>query len=152
MTASGDLSDPVTRIAFTDEQLFLIDSKAKSVDLPSSFVSMRKEGSSSKKAMEDMKFRRNALCGIERLAGDCIASILKHCENEDLDFMSLQSEILLNELPAFNDFFTQLRDEDEVYASQCMKHWISYLKGPPNRPNEDQNDMISLVCAYLEEL
>ena len=143
MMSSGDLCDPVTRIPFTDEQLVLIDSKAKSIDLVSGLDALRKEGSS-KKAMEDMKFRRNALCGIERLAGDCIASILKHCEDKDADFVSIQSEILTNELPAFIDYFTQLRDEDGVYASQCMSHWISYLKGPPNRPNQDEIDMISL--------
>jgi hypothetical protein len=48
------------------------------------------------------------------------------------------------ELPAFADYFKQLKDADAPYASQCMAHWKLFLEGPPNKPNEDEFGLIEV--------
>jgi hypothetical protein len=48
------------------------------------------------------------------------------------------------ELPAFADYFKQLRDADVAYAAQCMSHWKIFLQGPPNKPNEDEYGLIEV--------
>lgn len=55
--------------------------------------------------------------------------------------------------PSFADLFRQIQDADREFARQCMSHWLSFIKGPPNKPNKDTFGLQSvsdfLRCVLL---
>ena len=40
--------------------------------------------------------------------------------------------------PSFTDLYRQIHDADAEFAKHCMSHWISFIRGPPNKPNKDK--------------
>ena len=46
----------------------------------------------------------------------------------------------------FADLFGQMRSADVAYARDAMKHYKSYLIGPPNRPTEDDYGLLEVFC------
>jgi hypothetical protein len=80
MVATGDFSDPETRVKFSDEALIDVDNTAKSYGLskPSVFEAKYKPG-----GYDDLKFRRDALCGLERCAGEVVTEMLNIIETCD---------------------------------------------------------------------
>lgn len=83
----------------------------------------------------DMKFRRDALLGLDRYAGEVVTDILniiETCEPEEA-----QMRLLMREFPLFADLYRQLREADPEFAHQCMSHYRLFVDGPPNCPNHD---------------
>jgi hypothetical protein len=107
-------------------------------------------------AFADLKFRRDALSGLERLAGEVVADILDVIENTEPH--EAQMRLLMRELPLFGDYYSQLVQADAKYAAQCMSHWQQFISGPPNRPNADDYGLlevrahlpVSLFCLAFE--
>lgn len=116
-----------------------------------------------------MKFRRDALQGLERCAGEVVTDILNIIETCDPDeaqmrliMKGLRTVILPSilcvhlipcntitvELPTFADYFRQLREADASVAKQALSHWCQFLEGPPNRPNEDDTGLIAVGQNY----
>lgn len=144
MLASGDFTDPETRIPFADSQLDEIDKFATKLGLIKKSVLDAKNNPQS---YIESKFRRDGLQGLERCAGEVVTDILNIIETTDPD--DAQMRLLLNELPLFSDYFRQLCEVDKEYASQCMEHYLSFLEGPPNRPNEDHYGLLETVMNFL---
>jgi len=144
MVATGDFSDPETRIPFSDTELAGIDAMAIKLKLAKPSVLDLKNNP---QAFADFKFKRDALLGLERCAGEVITDILNVIETYDPD--EAQMRIVLRELPTFADYFQQLRAADAEFASHCASHWKSFLEGPPNRPYEDDYGLIELTCTFI---
>lgn len=87
MISSGDFSDPETRLPFSDEQLKDIDSIAKEIGLDKPSVY---DAKNNVQFYSDAKFRRDALLGLERCAGEVIADILELIEEGDPDDAQMQ--------------------------------------------------------------
>lgn len=82
ISKTGDFSDPVTRISLSDEDLKEIDEKAVKLKLQKpSLYELRRDPN----AFTEFKFRRDALLGLERCAGEVITEMLKIVETCDPD-------------------------------------------------------------------
>lgn len=53
------------------------------------------------------------------------------------------------EFPIFQDFYRQMKQADNAYAAKCMAHWRLFIRGPPNRPNQDDYGLIRIVANFL---
>eukprot|EP00600_Ochromonadales_sp_CCMP1393_P016480 CAMPEP_0175033988 /NCGR_PEP_ID=MMETSP0005-20121125/22345_1 /TAXON_ID=420556 /ORGANISM="Ochromonas sp., Strain CCMP1393" /LENGTH=242 /DNA_ID=CAMNT_0016294747 /DNA_START=364 /DNA_END=1092 /DNA_ORIENTATION=+ len=145
LIASGDFSDPETRIPFSEADLREIDAIAKKSGLKKKSVV---EAKNNTEVYNDAKFRRDALLALERCAGEVVTDILQIIENYDPD--EAQMHLMMREFPAFMDYFRQMRDADAAYASKCCAHWRQFMQGPPNRPNEDECGLIHVVCHFFK--
>jgi hypothetical protein len=94
------------------------------------------------------RFRRDALLGLERCAGEVVTDILHIIETCDPD--EAQMRLFLREFPLFLDLFNQIKVEDGEFASQCLKHWTSFLRGPPNRPTDDVFGLVEVALHFLD--
>lgn len=144
LLVSGDFTDPETRLPFSDSDLKEIDRIAKISGSNKSSVFDAKHNTT---LYNDSKFRRDALLGLERCAGEVVTDILELIENTHPD--DAQMELAMREFPQFLDYFRQIREADPAYASKCISHWKSFLMGPPNKPNNDEFGLIALVCHFL---
>jgi hypothetical protein len=45
-----------------------------------------------------------------------------------------------------------MKQADNAYATKCLAHWRLFIKGPPNRPNEDDYGLIQVVANFLRGL
>lgn len=142
--ATGDFTDPETRLPFSDKDLKEIDDVLKKAEIRKSSVLDAKKNP---EMFSEFKFRRDALQGLERCAGEVIADILTIIETCEPD--EAQMRLIMRELPAFADYYRQLKEADSSYALQCMKHWSQFLVGPPNRPHEDVYGLIEIVLNFL---
>ena len=140
--ATGDFSDPETRLPFSDEDLAQIDALARKAGLNTTSVLETKRNPH---AFADLKFRRDALQGLERCAGEVVTDMLQIIE--DFDPEEAQMRLVMRELPTFADYYRQLSDADAPFARQCMIHWKAFLVGPPNRPNEDPYGLLDTICS-----
>eukprot|EP01038_Epipyxis_sp_PR26KG_P004195 gene4195-5966_t len=145
LLASGDFSDPETRIPFSDEDLKEMDNIAKKAGLNKASVL---EAKNNVNGYSDSKFRRDALLGLERCAGEVITDILQIVETADPD--EAQMQLVMREFPTFLDYYKQIRDADAEYASKCIAHWRLFMEGPPNKPNKDEYGLIYVVCHFLK--
>jgi hypothetical protein len=87
LISSGDFTDPETRLPFNDEQLKAIDSVGKENGLKKPSVYEAKNNHS---LYSEKKFRRDALLGLERCAGEVITDMLDLIENADPDEAQMQ--------------------------------------------------------------
>lgn len=144
MLATGNFSDPETRIPFTDHDLQEIDALVVAGGLKKDSVLLAKQ---SPEKFSDMKFQRDALQAVERSASEVVTEILHIIEVCDPD--EAQMRLMTSELPIFADYYQQLFDADREFARHCMSHWQQYLMGPPNKPNEDPYGLIEIVCGFF---
>lgn len=74
------------------------------------------------------------------MTSELVTGMLKVVEESDRE----EGEIrLVTELfPPFADLFKQIRAADRHFAAQCMQHYTSWLQGPPNRPTEDEVNVV----------
>jgi hypothetical protein len=79
MLATGDFFDPATRIPFSGGDLSEIDKLAKNISPPLSKATFGSvlEAKNNPHAYSEQKFRRDALSGLERCAGEVIAKTLE---------------------------------------------------------------------------
>ncbi|KAJ1432944.1 hypothetical protein B484DRAFT_429696 [Ochromonadaceae sp. CCMP2298] len=145
LLSSGDFSDPETRIPFTEADLREIDAIAKKSGLKKGSVA---EAKTNIHSYSDAKFHRDALLALERCAGEVVTDILQIVETYDPD--EAQMQLMMREFPAFLDYFRQLREADQAYASKCCSHWRLFMQGPPNKPNRDDYGLIHVVCHFFK--
>lgn len=144
MLSTGDFHDPETRIPFSDAELMEIDAVIVKSKFSKASVLAAKQNP---QTYADAKFRRDAIQGLERCAGECIADILDIIETSDPQ--EAQMRILMRELPMFGDYYSQLRSADPSFAAQSLSHWKQFLLGPPNKPNPDVYGLIECVHNFL---
>jgi hypothetical protein len=137
VVASGEFSDPETRLQFSDEDLQRIDALAQKAGLDKPSVVSAKGNT---QFYVDAKFTRDAIQGLERCAGEVVADILDVVETLDPD--DAQMQLVMREFPTFLDYYRQLRDANPAYASQCLQQWKQFIQGPPNRPYHDEYGLL----------
>jgi len=145
MLASGDFHDPETRIPFSDADLVEIDRVAAASGLEKASVLAARNNP---EVYADAKFRRDALEGLERCAGDVITEMLNLIERADPD--EAQMRLVMIDLPLFTDYYQQLRDADSGYAKHCMEHWMQFVIGPPNKPHPDPHGLVAFLSHFLK--
>mmetsp|Transcript_69862 Transcript_69862/g.145682 ORF Transcript_69862/g.145682 Transcript_69862/m.145682 type:complete len:295 (-) Transcript_69862:346-1230(-) len=144
LLASGDFSDPETRIPFSDADLTEIDAIAKKNKLQKASVVEAKKNTAT---YTESKFHRDALLALERCAGEVVTDILEIIEECDPD--EAQMQLIMREFPSFVDYYRQLREADRAYASKCLAHWKLFMQGPTNRPNVDHFGLIAVTCHFF---
>lgn len=145
LLSSGDFSDPETRIPFSDDNLKEIDTIAEKAGLKKDSVY---EAKSNTHNYSEQKFRRDALLGLERCAGEVVTEMLQTVESYEPD--DAQMQLVMRDFPTFMDYFKQLQDADREYASKCIAHWKLFIHGPPNRPNEDDYGLLHVIRMFLK--
>lgn len=146
LLVSGDFLDPETRIPFSNSDLMAIDVRTNELGLKKPSVL---EAKLDLKRFEDAKFRRDAMQGLERCAGEVVAEILEIVEECDREEGEIR--LAMSEFPAFADYYRQMREADEAYAKNCLNHWKLFLSGPPNRPTSDEVGLLTVVLNFLND-
>ncbi|CAH0473694.1 unnamed protein product [Peronospora belbahrii] len=145
--ATGDFSEPETRIPFSDKDLCRIDIEASKAKLNEKSVV---EAMKNKHTFEEEKVKRDGILGLERCASEYVNKMLEIVESDDPE----EGEMLLimNVFPSFSDNFEQIRRNDSEYARHSMSHFIQYMKGPKNRPTVDQSGLLPVILGFLEDV
>ena len=148
LISTGDFSDPETRIPFTDDELKAIDSVAQEGKLNKPSVYAASYDPVQHQRYIDANFRRDALEGLERCAGEVVADILNLIERP-ADPDAAQLHLMMVELPAFADYFRQLKEADRAYSQQCIESWKEFLRGPPNKPVPDPFGLVACCIHFF---
>ena len=99
MLATGEFFDPITRIPFSDDSLREIDLAVTKAGLQKGSVL---EAKNNPQNYAESRFRRDALEGLERCAGEVVAEMLTLVEMNDPHLAQMQ--LLMASLPAFADY------------------------------------------------
>ncbi|OWZ07488.1 hypothetical protein PHMEG_00020113 [Phytophthora megakarya] len=145
--ATGDFSEPETRIPFSDEDLRQIDVEASKAKLNENSVVDAKKN---KHIFEEQKVKRDGILGLERCASEYVNKMLEIIESDDPE----EGEMLLimSVFPSFSDIFEQIRRNDSEYAQHSMDHFIQYVNGPNNRPTVDHSGLMPVILSFLEDV
>ncbi|CAM9555658.1 unnamed protein product [Choristocarpus tenellus] len=145
--STGDFTEPLTRLPFTDKALSDIDTKVAAAGLCKPSVLEAKQ---QPERFSAQKFQQEALVGLERMTSELVTGMLRVVEEFDRE----EGEIhLVAELfPPFKDLFNQIRTADSEFARQCMQHYISWLEGPPNNPTEDEVGFLHIILCFMRIL
>jgi len=175
MLSEGDFLDPETRLEFSPEAMAQLD--VFCIRLGKPLVS---EAKRDRTRFVEQDFVQDALIGLERLAGAKIADILDAVDqglcllfcfivrssilfflrspiepcstvNDRKIYPDNAQSLILNEcLPEFQSFFIQIVVTDRKFAHCCAAQYISFLKGPPNRPTRDETGLLSQVLHLVQ--
>mmetsp|Transcript_17337 Transcript_17337/g.40702 ORF Transcript_17337/g.40702 Transcript_17337/m.40702 type:complete len:344 (-) Transcript_17337:455-1486(-) len=145
--ATGDFTEPETRIEFSDADLKRIDEIAAASQLGKSSVLAAKLNPT---RFNDAKLDRDAIVGLERCAGELVADMLKVIESNDPE--EGQMRLIMYLFPLFSDLHRQLRTADAEYSSRCMDHFAAYVNGPPNRPTVDKFGFLPIVLSFFRQV
>mmetsp|Transcript_12575 Transcript_12575/g.18996 ORF Transcript_12575/g.18996 Transcript_12575/m.18996 type:complete len:294 (+) Transcript_12575:150-1031(+) len=145
LLCSGDFTDPESRLPFSDKDLRDIDNVAIKAGLKKASVLAAKRENS--EIYADRNFVRDALQGLERCAGEVVVemlNIVEECDPEEAEM-----RLLMREFPMFSDLYRQIKVADATYAKQCMRSWQLYLRGPPNKPTQDEYGLLHVVLHFM---
>lgn len=98
---------------------------------------------------------RDALLGLERCIGEVVYQMLRIIEavSGDLtDRETAETELALNIFPVFTHYLSLLRGLDEAYAKQCIEQYITFVKGPPNKPTSNFLGFRDDIVQFLRQL
>lgn len=146
LLTSGNFFEPETRIEFTDSDLKRLDTqiRALGLSLGSVYDAKSKPESKQQQQIKDSRFKQDALIGLERCCGEIVVEMLKLVEN-DCDEEVAQIMLLTVLFPQFADLCMQMRASDPKFALSTIRNFQIWLKGPPNRPTEDNHGLLQ-VC------
>uniref|UniRef100_M4C1R9 Uncharacterized protein n=1 Tax=Hyaloperonospora arabidopsidis (strain Emoy2) TaxID=559515 RepID=M4C1R9_HYAAE len=145
--ATGDFSEPETRVPFSDEDLRRIDVEASKAKIEERSVVAAKKH---RHKFEEQKVKRDGVLGLERCASEYVNKMLEIVESDDPE----EGEMLLimSVFPSFSDTFDQIRKNDLEYAKHSMGHFIQYMKGPKNRPTVDRSGLLPVILGFFDEV
>ena len=98
----------------------------------------------------DAHFKRDAVCGLERCAGELVADMVQVIEGEDPE--EGQMRLVMSLFPLFSDLHRQLMEADAEYGQMCMVHFETFVKGPPNRPTQDRYGFLPIILDFFESM
>ncbi|RHY34105.1 hypothetical protein DYB32_001141 [Aphanomyces invadans] len=88
--------------------------------------------------------------GLERCTGEVVTEMLHIIEDDDAEEGEMR--LVMDVFPSFADMFGQLKSNDPEYAAQCHKHYMEYLRGPPNRPTVDASGLFDVVLDFMKQV
>ena len=180
MLATGDFSEPETRLPFRDDDLRRIDRAASRAGLGLASVFDAKRHGAAR--FKDLAFRRDALLGLERCAGEVISEMLALVDEQAARVRRAQARergegsdgegghgggggwddddgpnpeqaqlaLVLQLFPQLSNFLGQMRQADAKYAASCVQQYLSFVRGPPNRPTSNVFGLRDSILAYLK--
>mmetsp|Transcript_40854 Transcript_40854/g.53827 ORF Transcript_40854/g.53827 Transcript_40854/m.53827 type:complete len:213 (+) Transcript_40854:130-768(+) len=143
--ASGDFVEPESRLDFSDDDLRRLDEQARKAGYKKPSVFEAKHNPS---YFLELKLKRDAVIGIERLIGDVVTSMMSVVEK--MNYEEGQIHLIMNLFPAFVDYYKQMEKLDKEFSQQSLLHYKLYLKGPPNRPTKDINGLLKSVLEFID--
>jgi hypothetical protein len=151
MLATGDFRDPESRVEFTDVDLKRLDTLGKRLGKPS--VLQAKTQLLAK--YEDNRFTRDALNGLERMAGVGISLMYDAIERvndgkETLEEASIR--VLTVAIPEIDAAFREINKVDVEFGKMTKKQFELFLSGPPQRPTKDLFGMVPLLLEMLDDV
>ena len=144
--SSGDYNDPETRQPLSEETLERLDVFGHRLGKPS----VRSARAELIASIEEQKYIRDELSGLENIAGDCVAQMYDTIEavNEKRETTDDAMVMLLTEVfPIFQEAFRQLRSADPEAARISAAQFESFLKGPPRKPTKDRSGILRQVLS-----
>ena len=102
------------------------------------------------KPYDEKRAAEDALLCLERFCGEVVADIHRCLEIHDPETVEM---CLVGQLfPSFSHFFQQIQERDGELARQLIKHYVTYLRGPPNRPTEDPFGFLPVILNFVMEV
>lgn len=147
MLSTGDFREPETRICFADHDLEKIDAMRESLGLRKQSVVSAKNDTAK---WADVKFKRDAITGLERCLGDTVVGLVRAIENPNP--FSAETALVMRLFPEFEDYFSQLRAADAAYATMCADDYCDFIKGPPNNRTNDPHGLVKVVTSFIRRL
>jgi hypothetical protein len=145
---TGDYNDPETRTSYSEETLEMLDVFGKRLGKPS--VIKAREARATE--FQEQKFVRDALNGLENIAGECVSQMYDAVEavNEDQeDEQEATLRLLTNVIPVFEDAFAQIMNVDAEAARICASQWEAFLMGPTRKPTKDKKGFLKIVVELF---
>ncbi|GBG30119.1 Hypothetical Protein FCC1311_063392 [Hondaea fermentalgiana] len=160
IVASGDFTDPLTRIPLSMQDLERLDATVKALNEKktskktsntqrASVVEAFKATSHYKSA----RCQRDALLGLERYLGEQVAEVLATIEevnDGELEPNEAEQVILTEILPSFQHNFEILARADALLARQSLSQYLSFVRGPPNRATRNRCGFRDFILAVLQ--
>jgi hypothetical protein len=155
MLASGDFSDPLSRVPFSAQDLQRLDDIAAQ-HCGSSSSSSRRE-SVVAASCNVTKFRADkshwdGMLGLERYLGEQVCAMMALIESVNIGVASAEeaeAQLLSEIVPTFTHNFELLAGASPVFAKQSLTHFASFLRGPPNRETRNRDGFAAYVIALL---
>jgi hypothetical protein len=145
--ATGDFSEPESRLPFSFEDLARMDHEAKNHGLSKpSVVEARKNAS----RYSEMQSNRDLVTGLDSCAGEVVSQIILLIESPSS--VANQTKLLSELLPELYDWIRQLMTADPAAGSHCLQQYMILMAGPPNRPIEDKSGLKDVVLRFLNEV
>ena len=144
LLASGDFRDPESRLPFSDTDLARLDELAQRKQLGKASV-VEAKGDSAK--WDALKFKRDAILGLERCIGEVLVGMSRVIESHDR--LLAESALLLQLFPEYEDLFRQMWDADAAAATMNADDHVAFLKGPPNNRALDPHGLLGVCVNFI---
>jgi len=148
MLKTGNFNDPESRIPFKDAELQRLDLAAKEAGFAFESVCGAKKD---QERFAAQSFRRDALTGLERCAGELVVEMLNAVEGRRADAERGQIMLLTIVFPQFTDLCNQLKAADQEYARHSITQFKDFLAGPPNKPTKDNSGLLRVCMDHIEQ-
>lgn len=150
---TGELRDPVTRNALTDDDLQQIDSIVAGSEIHRGVLpSVLSVKDPSHREVYEKESRNSAtVAGLEACLGEIIVEILETVESARGKFSLQNAEMKLPLL--FSQFdlpFAELKQLSIEAAYQSHKRWHVFLVGPAKRPTQDYGGILTATLDMLD--
>jgi hypothetical protein len=164
MLASGDFSDPLSRVPFSAQDLQRLDdiaaqhcgSSTSSTSSSSSSAAARRESvvaaSCNVTKFKADKSHWDGLLGLERYLGEQVCAMMALIESVNSGEASAEeaeAQLLSEIVPTFTHNFELLAGLSPSFAKQSLAHFASFLRGPPNRETRNRDGFATYVIALL---
>jgi hypothetical protein len=73
--------------------------------------------------------------------------LIEECEDLEEGMLQLATDLF----PTFADLFCQMNDADRPFAAQCLRHYIEFVRGPPNRRTRDARGLMRPILHFLQD-
>jgi hypothetical protein len=73
--------------------------------------------------------------------------LIEECEDLEEGMLQLATDLF----PTFADLFEQVKAADRPFAAQCLRHYIEFVRGPPNRRTRDARGLMRPILHFLQD-
>jgi hypothetical protein len=147
--ATGNFHDPTSKIPFTRKQLRELDRLAVEAKLDKASVSNLR--SRHPDSGDDRRKQTDLVSNVERCLQHLVSEMMSVVETS----VGRQEgeEILATSLfPQFAQLHFEFRACEPESARLMLKHFQSWIQGPPNKPTYDFEGLCSLVRRFLRSV
>jgi len=151
MLKSGDFSDPMTRLPFSEKDLLRLDRAVAQAGVKN--IESVYDASRNEIRYVNQRCQRDAVLGLERYIGELVSNMLTLIENvneEAICVEDAESELIDSLYPNFHKNFDFLARADKEFARQSMQQYTNFLRGPPNRETRNYHGFRNYCLEILQ--